>query len=53
MNTKMKKYTTPELRVLMVEMESVLCQSDLAGDLGAAFEKWNEEDFEWKQFDGK
>ena len=48
MNTKMKKYTTPELRVLMVEMESVLCTSDLAGDLGAAFEKWNEEEFDWK-----
>ena len=47
MNTTMKKYTTPELRVLIVEMESVLCTSGLAGELGAAFEKWNEEDFEW------
>ena len=49
MNTKMKKYTTPELRVLIVEMESVLCTSDLAGDLAAGFEKWNEDGFEWDE----
>lgn len=45
----MKKYTTPELQTLIVEMESVLCTSDLAGDLAAGFEKWNEEGFEWDE----
>ena len=45
----MKKYTTPELRVLIVEMESGLCTSDLAGELAAGFEKWNEEGFEWDE----
>lgn len=49
MNRNMKKYTTPELRVLIVEMESVLCTSDLAGELAAGFEKWNEEGFEWDE----
>ena len=48
MNRKMKKYTTPELNVLMVEVESVLCQS-LIEELGAGFESWNEEKMPWDE----
>ena len=45
----MKKYTTPELREMTLEMESVLCASGLAGDLGAGFENWNEEKMPWDE----
>ena len=47
MNTKMKKYTTPELSVLTVEIESVLCTSGFPIGQGASIEKWNEDTFDW------
>ena len=47
MKRQMNKYTTPELHVLKVEMESVLCQSGLVDDLKAGFENWNEDAIEW------
>ena len=49
MNKTMKKYTTPELNVLTVEMESVLCTSGLVDDLAAGFENWNEEKMPWDE----
>ena len=48
MNTKMKKYITPELSTMEIEVESVLCQS-LVEDLGAGFDKWNEEKMPWDE----
>ena len=49
MNTKMNNYTTPKLFELHLEMESILCSSgELGKELGSSFDKWNEEEMDWK-----